>query len=70
MRIHVKCNESVPMRTYTAIQDMLPDGMLVWLSGDIAIIYDDGVEIARIDIGGLSTEEATGAVAKELKGVI
>lgn len=53
-----------------AILEILPEGLTAWAANGDAIVYDNGVEIARVPIAGLSPRDAVRAVRKALKGVI
>ena len=67
MRIKVK--ESVGEGVLAAVTAMLLDGLAAWeLDGEL-VIYEGNVEVAALDVDGLTPAEARDLVQETLRGI-
>lgn len=69
MRIRVN-EKSSTVEVLPAIISILPKGLSAWISRGSALIFEGDVEIARVQVAGMSPAEAASEVAHALKGVI
>lgn len=66
----MKINSHTASDCLPLVIKMLPDGYTAWASKGKVYIYEGDVEIAQIDVAGMTPEESAEKVEKELTGVI